>query len=139
MFLRSKKHQLPSYIEGTQGRYVRRASPPPVPSLTCECFPSLIFSPLFLSAHSIVKRATISGGDTKHSISTLASSSGVSSAQSQQEIGSPTDSEGSIRRPSIVSIFSYSLFQMEMCFARQDPFKFFKSNFFKIFRYSDLT
>ncbi|EYC06121.1 hypothetical protein Y032_0078g1202 [Ancylostoma ceylanicum] len=34
MFSRSKKQQLPSYIEGTQGLYVKRASPPPVPSLS---------------------------------------------------------------------------------------------------------
>ncbi|KAE9418803.1 hypothetical protein Angca_008960, partial [Angiostrongylus cantonensis] len=34
MFSWSRKQQLPSYIEGTQGLYVRRASPPRVPSLS---------------------------------------------------------------------------------------------------------
>ncbi|KJH50092.1 WW domain protein [Dictyocaulus viviparus] len=34
MFSRGKKQQLPSYIEGTQGLYVKRASPPHVPSLS---------------------------------------------------------------------------------------------------------
>ncbi|VDL74246.1 unnamed protein product [Nippostrongylus brasiliensis] len=34
MFSRNKKQQLPSYIEGTQGLYLKRASPPPVPSLS---------------------------------------------------------------------------------------------------------
>ncbi|XGW25947.1 hypothetical protein V3C99_006951 [Haemonchus contortus] len=45
MFSRSKKQQLPSYIEGTQGLYVKRASPPPVPSLSSH-------------AHTLAKKTT---------------------------------------------------------------------------------
>lgn len=83
MFLRSKKQQLPSYIEGTQGRYVRRASPPPVPSLT---------------SHPIVKRATISGADSQKP---MGSSASVPKQLSQQDLMGVVETEDGIRRPSI--------------------------------------
>ncbi|CAI4228615.1 unnamed protein product [Auanema sp. JU1783] len=53
MFLRKK---LPTYVEGTQGRYVRRASPPKVPSV---------------SSHNVVKQSPQSSAPKDTSKSTI--------------------------------------------------------------------
>lgn len=66
MFLRNKKQQLPSYIEGTQGRYVRRASPPPVPSLTSHNIAKKSVSSVDVNANSNVP-TTISSSPGSYS------------------------------------------------------------------------
>ncbi|VDP28218.1 unnamed protein product [Heligmosomoides polygyrus] len=72
MFSRSKKQQLPSYIEGTQGLYMKRASPPPVPSLSSH-------------THTLAKKST-SNLDATVSNNTATCSPKTSTASSQPPV-----------------------------------------------------
>ncbi|KAK6019539.1 WW domain protein [Ostertagia ostertagi] len=106
MFSRSKKQQLPSYIEGTQGLYLKRASPPPVPSLSSH-------------THTLAKKTTntvdasVSNNKATYPSKTSTTSQAGHSEQRSQKDSAMMYTENSSARPhsdSAISVTStYSL------------------------------